>query len=89
MSAIIVPFETRAQREERLHRELMATYRAYARADAPVRWDAFMQALDRLVAFQMRHSPQTCPTPRRRAVYVCLITLIVHRAPAVVSLTWT
>jgi hypothetical protein len=61
MSAIIVPFETRAQREERLHRELMATYRAYARADAPVRWDAFMQALDRLVAFQMRYSRPKLP----------------------------
>jgi hypothetical protein len=36
MSAIIVPFETRAQREERLHRELMAAYRAYQPVDEVV-----------------------------------------------------
>ena len=71
MSATIVPFETRAQREERLHRELMAAYRAYARAEAPVRWDAFMQALDRLVAFQMRHSPPNLPHASQ-AGCVCL-----------------
>ncbi len=36
MGAIIVPFETRAQREERLHRECLAAYRAYVSVDTPV-----------------------------------------------------
>jgi len=61
MGAIIVPFETRAQREARLHRELIAAYRAYIRAEAPVRWDALMQALDCFVAFQMRYGRPKCP----------------------------
>jgi hypothetical protein len=56
MGALIVPFETRAQREERLHLELTAAYRAYISVETPVTRDAFFQALDRLVAFQMRHS---------------------------------
>jgi hypothetical protein len=61
MGAIIIPFETRAQREERLHYELMTAYRTYIRVEAPVTRDAFFQALDRLVAFQMRHSrPRWC-----------------------------
>jgi hypothetical protein len=71
MSAIIVPFETRCQREERLHRELIAAYRAYARAEAPVRWDAVMQALDRLVAFQTRYSRPRLPDASQRGS-VCL-----------------
>src|SRR4051812_42702073 len=56
MGALIVPFETRAQREERPHLELTAAYRAYIRGETPVTRDAFFQALDRLVAFQMRYS---------------------------------
>ena len=61
MDALIVPFETRAQRKERLHLELTAAYRAYISVETPVTRDAFFQALDRLVAFQMRHSrPRSC-----------------------------
>ena len=71
MGAIIVPFETRAQREERLHRKLMATYRAYSRAEASMRWDAFMQALDRFVAFQMRHSPPNLPYASQTGCVSC------------------
>jgi hypothetical protein len=56
MGALIVPFETRAQREERLHLELTTAYRAYIRGETPVTRDAFFLALDRLVAFQMGHS---------------------------------
>jgi hypothetical protein len=51
MSTTVVPFETRAQREERLQQELMAAYRAYIRAEAPKTRDALWQALDRLIAF--------------------------------------
>jgi hypothetical protein len=61
MAATIVPFETRAQREERLEQELVAAYRAHVGAEAPKTWDALMQALDRLVAFQIRHSRPTLP----------------------------
>ena len=61
MGAVIVPFETRAQREERLQRELIAAHRAYVGAEAPVTLDALVQALERLVAFQRRHSrPRSC-----------------------------
>ena len=56
MGAVIVPFETRAQREERLHRELTAAYRAYVGVETPVTLDALVQALERLIAFQRRHS---------------------------------
>ena len=56
MGAVIVPFQTRAQREERLHRELTAAYRAYVGVETPVTLDALVQALERLIAFQRRHS---------------------------------
>jgi hypothetical protein len=71
MSAIIVSVETRAHREARRHRELIATYRAYIRAEAPMRWDALMQALDCFVAFQMRYGRPKCPPCRIGAVYAC------------------
>ena len=35
MGAIIIPFETRAQREERLYYELMTAYRTYIRVEHP------------------------------------------------------
>ena len=54
MSAIIVPFETRAQREERLHRELRAAYEAYAALPRATTFDVVMQALNRIVTFQMK-----------------------------------
>ena len=59
MGAVVVPFETRTQREERLHRELIAAHRAYVGAEAPVTLDALVQALERLIAFQRRHSRPT------------------------------
>ena len=54
MGAIIVPFETRAQREKRLHRELMAAYEAYAARPTAATFDVVMEALNRLVALQMK-----------------------------------
>ena len=61
MGAVIIPFETRTQREDQLHRELIAAYRAYVGAEAPVTLDALVQALERLIAFQRRHSrPRLC-----------------------------
>ena len=71
MGAIIVPFETRAQREERLHGELITAYRAYTRAEAPVTRDALWQTLDRLVTFQMRRSRPNLPDASQRDC-VCL-----------------
>ena len=73
MGGIVVPFENRAQREKRLHRELMARYRAYMRAEEPAIRDALLQALDRLVAFQMRYSrPNRLEAPQKGCC-VCLL----------------
>ncbi len=61
MGAVIVLFETRTQREGRLHRELIAAYCAYVSAEAPVTLDALVQALERRIVFQRRHSrPTSC-----------------------------
>ena len=76
MSGIVVPFENRAQREKRLHRELMARYWAYERAEKPVTRDALLQALDRLVAFRMRYSrPNLIEAPQTG----CCVCLLVRR----------
>ena len=76
MGGIVVPFENRAQREKRLHRELMARYRAYMRAEEPVTRDALLQALDRLVAFQRRYSrPNLLEAPQTG----CCVSLLVRR----------
>ena len=77
MGAIILPFETRAQREERLHRELIAAYQAYVSVEAPKRFDALVQALERLIAFQRRHTrPRPCVASHAREV-----AQLAHRSP--------
>ena len=57
MSAIIIPFETRAQRESRLYREAMAAFDAYSAAHTRAALDALVDALDRLVFDQKRRRP--------------------------------
>jgi len=54
MGAIIVPFETRAEREERLCCALMVAYEAHQAGETPATFDTLVQALNRLVAFQLR-----------------------------------
>ena len=77
MGAVIVPFETRAQREERLHRELIAAYRAYVGVEAPVALDGLVQALERLVAFQRKHSrPRSCDSQDTESTDARLATVI-------------
>ena len=77
MGAVVVPFETRAQREERLHRELIAAHRAYVSAEAPVTLDALVQALERLVAFQRKHSrPRSCDGQDTESADARLATMI-------------
>jgi hypothetical protein len=66
MSAVIVPFETRAQRETRLHGEMMAAFEVYGAVPTTATFDTFVQALNRLVAFQMKARRPTCPTPTVR-----------------------
>ena len=66
MSAVIVPFETRAQRETRLHGEVMAAFEAYATVPTTATFDTFVQALNRLVAFQIEARKPTCHTPTMR-----------------------
>ncbi len=60
MGAIIVPFDTQAQREKRLRDDMMAAYRAYSAVPTTATFDRLMQALDRLVAFQMRTRRPKC-----------------------------
>ena len=62
MGAVIVPFETRAQRETRLHGEMMAAYEAYASVPMTATFDPFVQALNRLVAVQMEARRPTSRT---------------------------
>jgi hypothetical protein len=57
MGAIIIPFETRAEWEERLRCEMMAAYEAHQAGETSATLDALVQALNRLVALQMR-APQ-------------------------------
>ena len=77
MSAVIVPFETRAQRETRLHRELIAAYRSYVSVEAPVALDALVQALERLIAFQRKHSrPRLCDSQDTESTGAKLVTVI-------------
>ena len=57
MGATIIPFETRAEWEERLRCEMMAAYEAHQTGETSASLDALVQALNRLVAFQMR-APQ-------------------------------
>ena len=77
MGAVIVPFETRTQRKGRLHRELTAAYRAYVSAEAPVTLDALVQALERLIAFQRRHSrPRLCDGQDMESTDAKLATVI-------------
>ena len=52
MSAIIIPFETRSQREDRLYREAMAAFDAYSVAHTRTTLEMLVRALDRLVAAQ-------------------------------------
>ena len=66
MTAVIVPFETRAQRETRLHSEMMAAFEAYGAVPTTATFDTFVQALNRLVAFQMKARRPMCPTPTVR-----------------------
>ena len=60
MGAVIVPLETRVQRETQLHGEMMAAYEAYASVPTTATFDPFVQALNRLVAFQMEARRPTC-----------------------------
>ena len=77
MGAVIVPFETRTQREGRLHRELIAAYRAYVGAEAPVTLDALVQALEHLIAFQRKHSrPRLCDSQDTESTDARLATVI-------------
>ena len=57
MGAIIIPFETRAEWEERLRCEMMDAYEAHQAGETSATLDALVQALNRLVAFQKR-APQ-------------------------------
>ena len=57
MSAIIIPFETRAQRENRLYREVMAAFDTYSAVHTRTALDALVDALDRLVFDQKRRRP--------------------------------
>jgi hypothetical protein len=66
MSAVIVPFETRAQRETRLHGEMMAAFEAYTAVPTTATFDIFVQALNRLVTFQMKARRPMCHTPAMR-----------------------
>jgi hypothetical protein len=66
MSAVIVPVETRAQRQTRLHGEMMAAFEAYSTVPTTATFDTFVQALNRLVTFQMNARRPTCPTPTMR-----------------------
>lgn len=59
MSAIIIPFETQAQREDRLFREAMTAFDAYGAAHTQAELDALVRTLDRLAA--------ALGTPRRPA----------------------
>lgn len=52
MSAVIVPFETKAQREDRLYHEAMAAFDAYGAAQTRSALEALVRAMDRLVAAQ-------------------------------------
>ncbi len=77
MGAVVVPFETRTQRERRLHCELVAAYRAYVGAEAPVTFDALVQALERLIAFQRKHSrPKLCDSQDTESTDARLATVI-------------
>ena len=77
MGAVIVPFETRTQREGRLHRELIAAYRAYVGVETPVTLDALVQALERLIAFQRKHSrPRLCDSQDTESTDAKLATVI-------------
>ncbi len=77
MGAVVVPFETRTQREGRLHRELIAAYRSYVSVEAPVALDALVQALERLIAFQRRHSrPRLCDGQDTESTDAKLATVI-------------
>ena len=65
MGVIIIPFETRAQREERLRCEMMAAYEAHrAAGGTSATLDALVQALNRLVVFQMK-APQAQPSRKK------------------------
>ena len=64
MGVIIIPFETRAQREERLRCEMMAAYEAHRASQTRATLDALVQALNRLVAFQMK-APQAQPSRKK------------------------
>ena len=61
MGAIIVPFETRTQRDERLHLECLAAYHAHVSVETAVTYEALVQALDRFVVFQRRCSRSKRP----------------------------
>ena len=81
MSAVIVPFHTRAQREERLHRELIAAYRSYVSVEALVTLDALVQALERLIAFQRKHSrPRLCDSQDTESTDAKLATVIPRKS---------
>ena len=81
MGAVIVPFETRTQREGRLHRELIAAYRAYVGVETPVTLDALVQALERLIAFQRKHSrPRLCDSQDTESTDAKLATVIPRKS---------
>ena len=53
MTAVIVPFETPAQREERLYRECEAAYQTYGAERTQANHEALLEAVQRWEAARM------------------------------------